>query len=206
MDTKTLMSVAEFDRLAEPDELSYELDEGELVVMTKPRPLHNKIAERLFRALDRYLEAHPVGEVLIFEYLFVLGPTIKRAPDVSFLRSERAKQIDPNADIPGAPDLAVEVLSPNDTASAMRRKIRQYFAAGAQCVWIVYPETREVEVWKQPSKAKVVFRKPTFWTRPICSLASPFASARFSPDPHSDSSVFQYCAAHPLRLLWAFPK
>ena len=59
MDAKALMSVEEFDRLEEPDELSYELDEGELVVMTKPRPLHNRIAERLFRALDRYLETHP---------------------------------------------------------------------------------------------------------------------------------------------------
>ena len=159
MDAKTLMSVEEFDRLAEPDELSYELDEGELVVMTKPRPLHNRIAERLFRALDRYLETYPVGEVFIFEYLFVLGPTTKRAPDVSFLRPERAKQIDPNVDIPGAPDLAVEVLSPTDTVSAMRRKIRQYFAAGTQCVWIVYPETREVEIWKQPSQPQKVLQE-----------------------------------------------
>ena len=159
MDAKTLMSVEEFDRLAEPDELSYELDEGELVVMTKPRPLHNRIAERLFRALDRYLETYPIGEVFIFEYLFVLGPTIKRAPDVSFLRSERAKKIDPHVDIPGAPDLAVEVLSPTDTVSAMRRKIRQYFAAGTQCVWIVYPETREVEIWKQPSQPQKVLQE-----------------------------------------------
>jgi len=159
MDAKTLISVEEFDRLEEPDELSYELDEGELVVMTKPRPLHNRIAERLYRALSRYLESHQVGEAFIFEYLFVLGPNIKRAPDVSFLRAERANQIDPNADIPGAPDLAVEVLSPNDTVSAVRRKIRQYFAAGAQCVWIVYPETREVEVWREASKPQIVLQE-----------------------------------------------
>jgi len=159
MGAKTLMSVEEFDRLEEPDELSYELDEGELVVMTKPRPLHNRIAERLYRALSRYLESHQVGEAFIFEYLFVLGPNIKRAPDVSFLRAERANQIDPNADIPGAPDLAVEVLSPNDTVSAVRRKIRQYFAAGAQCVWIVYPETREVEVWREASKPQIVLQE-----------------------------------------------
>ena len=160
MNAKTLMSVEEFDRLAEPDELSYELDEGELVVMTKPRPLHNRIAERLFRALDRYLETYPVGEVFIFEYLFVLGPTIKRAPDVSFLRSERAQRIDPNVDIPGAPDLAVEGLSPNDTgiwhaaqdSPVLRRRIAQY-------VWIVYPETREVEVWKQPSQPQKVLQQ-----------------------------------------------
>jgi Uma2 family endonuclease len=159
MGAKTLMSVEEFDRLEEPDEMSYELDEGELVVMTKPWPLHNRIAERLFRALDRYLEKHPVGEVLIFDYLFVLGPNIKRAPDVSFLRAERAKQIDPNTDIPGAPDLAVEVVSPSDTVFAMRRKIRQYFAAGAQCVWVVYPETREVEVWREAAKPRIVLQE-----------------------------------------------
>jgi len=159
MGAKTLISVEEFDRLEEPDELGYELDEGELIVMTKPRPVHNRIAARLFRALDRYLEAHPVGEVFNPDNLFVLGPNIKRAPDVSFLRAERAKQIDPNADIPAAPDIAIEVLSPTDTMLAMRRKIRQYFAAGAQCVWIVYPETREVEVWKQPSQPQTLLQE-----------------------------------------------
>ena len=159
MGAKTLMSVEEFDRLEEPDDLGYELDEGELVVMTKPRPLHNRIAVRLFRALDRYLENNPVGEVFNPDNLYVLGPNTKRAPDVSFLRSERAKPIDHNADIPGAPDLAVEVLSPNDTVLAIRRKIRQYFAAGAQCVWIVYPETREVEVRKQPSQPQKVLQE-----------------------------------------------
>src|SRR5689334_22080749 len=166
MDAKTLISVEAFDRLEEPDELSYELDEGELVVMTKPRPLHNRIAERLFRALDRYLESHPVGEALIFEYLFVLGPNIKRASVVSFLRAERAKQIDPNADIPGAPDLAVEVLSPTDTVSAMRRKIRQYFADGAQYVWVVYPDTREVEVWHEAARPQVVLQDTDFLEAP----------------------------------------
>ena len=159
MGAKTLITVGDFDRLEEPDELDYELDEGELVVMTKPRPLHNRIAERVFRALDRYLESHPVGEAFIFEYLFVLSPSTKRAPDVSFLRAERAKKIDPNADIPGAPDLAVEVLSPTDTVTAMRRKIRQYFSAGAQCVWIVYPETREVEVWLEAARPQAVLQE-----------------------------------------------
>jgi Uma2 family endonuclease len=159
MGTKTLMSVGEFDRLEEPDELSYELDEGELVVMTKPRPLHNRIAGNLYFELRVYLKTHPVGEVFNPDTLFVLGPNIKRAPDVSFLRAERVKQIDPNTDIPGAPDIAVEVLSPSDTVSAMRRKIRQYFAAGAQCVWVVYPETREVEVWREAAKPQIVLQE-----------------------------------------------
>ncbi|HLM98925.1 MAG TPA: Uma2 family endonuclease [Bryobacteraceae bacterium] len=159
MGTKTLVSVEEFDRLEEPDELSYELDEGELVVMTKPRPLHNRVVANLDFELRTYLKTHPVGEVFNPDNLFVLGPNIKRAPDVSFLRAERAKQIDADADIPGAPDLAIEVLSPSDTASAMRRKIRQYFSAGAQCVWVVYPETREVEVWREASRPQIVLQE-----------------------------------------------
>jgi Uma2 family endonuclease len=159
MDAKTLMSVEDFDRLEEPDELSYELDEGELVVMTKPRPLHNRIVANVDYELRAYLKTHPVGEVFNPDNLFVLGPNTKRAPDVSFLRAERASQIDPNADIPGAPDLAVEVVSPNDTAFAMRRKVRHYFAAGAQYVWVVYPETREVEIWREAARPQVVLQE-----------------------------------------------
>ena len=41
----------------------------------------------------------------------------------------------------------------------MRRKIRQYFAAGAQCVWVVYPETREVEVWREATPAQIVLQE-----------------------------------------------
>ena len=41
----------------------------------------------------------------------------------------------------------------------MRRKIRQYFAAGALYVWVVYPETREVEVWREPARAQVVLQE-----------------------------------------------
>jgi Uma2 family endonuclease len=159
MGLKTLMSVEEFDRLEEPDELNYELDGGELVVMTKPQPLHNRIVARLFRALDRHLENHPVGEVFMPEVLYILGPNTKRAPDVSFLRGERAQKIDPSLDVPGAPDIAVEVLSPTDTVAAVRREIRQYLAAGALYVWVVYPETREVEVWREPARAQVALQE-----------------------------------------------
>jgi Uma2 family endonuclease len=126
MGAKTLISVEAFDRLEEPDELSYELDEGELVVMTKPRPLHNRIVANL----------------------------------------EYELRADPNADIPGAPDLAVEVLSPTDTVSAMRRTIRQYFAAGAQYVWVVYPDTREVEVWREAARPQVVLQETDFLEPP----------------------------------------
>ena len=112
MGAKTLMTAEEFDRLEESDEFRYELDEGELIVMTKPRPLHNRIALKLTSFLLRYIEENPVGEVMNSDNMYVLGPNTRRAPDVSFLRKERAAAIDPAKDIEGAPDLAIEVLSP----------------------------------------------------------------------------------------------
>ncbi len=151
MSTKTLISVAEFDRLVEPDDLRYELDEGELIEMTRPRVGHNRVVMKMTRVLLLYLQANPGGELFSSDNLFVLGPTIKRAPDLSFILAERASKIDPAKDVPGAPDLAIEVLSPSDKAAAMRRKVKQYFAAGCELVWLVYPASQEVEVWESAS-------------------------------------------------------
>ena len=148
MSTKTLISVAEFDRLVEPDELRYELDEGELIEMTRPRVGHNRVVMRMTQIFLQYLLKHPVGELFTPDNLFVLGPATKRAPDLSFILADRASKIDPSKDVQGAPDLAIEVLSPSDKAAAMRRKVKQYFAAGARTVWLVYPASREVEVWE----------------------------------------------------------
>lgn len=151
MSTKTLISVSEFDRLIEPDDLRYELDEGELIEMTRPRIGHKRVVMKMTQVFIQYLLKNPVGELFTSDNLFVLGPTTKRAPDLSFILADRASKIDPSKDIEGAPDLAIEVLSPSDRAAAMRRKMKQYFAAGASAVWLVYPATREVEVWESAS-------------------------------------------------------
>jgi Uma2 family endonuclease len=149
--TKTLISVAEFDRLEERDDLRYELDGGELIEITKPHVGHNRVVMKLTRAFLQYLETNPAGELFTTDNLYVLGPTTRRIPDLSFLIADRASKVDPAKHLEGAPDLAIEVLSPSDQAAAMRRKMKQYFAAGARVVWVVYPELREVEVWESAS-------------------------------------------------------
>ena len=115
--------------------------------MVKPRyQPHNRIVMKITGALLAYLGKNPIGEVLTSDNLFVLGPNTKRIPDLSFMTTERVRQIQPDKDIEGAPDLAIEVLSPSDTVTAMRRKVKQYFAAGSRAVWLVYPESREIEI------------------------------------------------------------
>lgn len=143
-----MITVEEFDRLAE-EEFRYELDEGELITMTKPRAVHARIERRLVVALQSYLDRNPVGEVFGADILFVLAPRIKRGPDVSVV----FRTFDPRQEIQGAPELAVEILSPSNREKAMRRKIAQYFAAGCKLLWIVDSEAQTVEIWKNPSGA-----------------------------------------------------
>jgi Uma2 family endonuclease len=144
MGARTLLSAADFLRLPPQEGKKFELDEGELVEMTLPTYQHNRVVRRVLQFLDRYLESHPAGEVFAPDAGYILSqdPATLRGPDVSFLRAERARLIDPKASaFQGAPDLAIEVVSPSDSARDLQRKVTQYMAAGAHAVWIVYPDS-----------------------------------------------------------------
>ena len=148
MSTKTLLTLADFEKLQPPDGLRYELDEGELVTMTFPRPEHNRVVKQVFLLLHDFLEAHPLGELFFPDTGFVLSrePVTLRGPDLSFLRADRARRVDPKPDIDGAPDLVIEVVSPTDSAQDLNRKVHQYLHSGAQEVWVAHPDTREIYV------------------------------------------------------------
>jgi len=154
MSAKTLISVEDFDRLEE-EEFRYELDEGELITMTRPCVIDARIARELLFALQRYFEAHPIGEALGGNLLFVLGPATKRAPAVSVLM----RAIDPDQEIQGAPEIAAEILSPSNTKREMKRKLGQFFATGCKLAWIIDPKTRTVEVWESAVGASRTLRE-----------------------------------------------
>lgn len=123
MSAKTVISVQEFDRLMEPDELRYERDKGELIEIRRPRyEPHNRIVMTIARALLEYVARHPIGDVLMSDNLFIMGPNTKRAPDLSFMNRDRMGRIEAGKDIEGAPDLTIEIMSPSDTEAAMQRK------------------------------------------------------------------------------------
>jgi Uma2 family endonuclease len=157
MAAKTLLTLKEFNEL--PDNgVRYELDEGELAPMTFPRPKYQRVAKRILIVLERYLERHPIGEAFLSDTGFVLSenPATLRGPDVSFLGAKRVEDVDPNSDIPGAPDLAVEVVSPSDSAAELTRKVNQYLKAGSHTVWVVYPDERQVLVFERSGIVRIV--------------------------------------------------
>lgn len=134
-----------------PDEgFKYELVEGRLVALTHAGAQHGGLTMCLGSALYRFVEQHDLGVVLAAETGFQLAhdPDTVRAPDVSFVRKERL----PKAGLPagywqGPPDLAVEVMSPNDSTPAIERKVREYLRQGVRLVWVVVPRKRAVAVY-----------------------------------------------------------
>jgi Uma2 family endonuclease len=152
--TRTLMTVAEFEKLPDDGNL-HELDEGELIVMPPPGLRHGMIQRAVAVALDQAARKAGSGIVLT-ECGFRLAPDVVQAPDVVFIREEqRTKITDRYGDF--APDLAVEILSPEDSAARLQRKIARYLAAGTSVVWVLDPDSLTVNVYQKPG----VFRTLT---------------------------------------------
>jgi len=145
--TKTLLTIEQFDRLPVKEGIHYELSEGEVVTMTEPMPRHNWVRDNIAAALRDIAHPRHLGRVFL-ETGYQLSPDTVRIPDVSFVPADRMQGIDLDKRIQGAPALAIEVVSPSDLAAELRQKVKQYLAAGAQAVWVVYPNTREVEVFR----------------------------------------------------------
>ncbi|HWZ44102.1 MAG TPA: Uma2 family endonuclease [Candidatus Saccharimonadales bacterium] len=147
MSTTSKISFEEFQKLqaAADETVRYELDGGDLIVTPSPTPWHNIVAFRLMRALSAFVNTHDLG-LTIAETDFRL-PLAVRKPDVAFIPNGRVGELDlHHTPIEGAPTLAVEVISPGNSAVDVRKKLTQYLAAGAEAVWLVYPDLRLIEI------------------------------------------------------------
>jgi len=134
------------DYLAMRDEYPrYELLEGELIEMVSPTARHQRILRRLVRVLDVYCEAQNLGEIFIAPLDVILSPTVVVQPDILFIsKARRAELIGER--ITGAPDLAIEILSPATSARDFNQKRKLYARHGIQEYWIVDPDDETIEV------------------------------------------------------------
>jgi Uma2 family endonuclease len=146
MSVTAKLTFEEFQDLPEQEGVHFELDEGELLMEASPAARHNLIRQRIALTLMTYAEAHGLG-IVLEEMDFRLAEKTVRNPDVAFVTAEHLKSIDlDRSPIDGAPALAVEVISPTNTAHDTVKKTHQYLGAGCRFVWIVYPALRLVEV------------------------------------------------------------
>ena len=137
------------DLLHIPDDGSHcELVEGRLIRMSPPGSVHGAIATQLAAALINWVDQHDLGQVFVETgFHLAVDPDTVRAPDVSFVEKRRIPPSGlPRAYWRGAPDLAIEVLSPDDSAAEVDEKVREYLDRGTQAIWVVDPDARTVTV------------------------------------------------------------
>jgi Uma2 family endonuclease len=94
-------------------------------------------------------------------FLIARDPDTVRAPDVASIRAERLTDGVPVGFFQGAPDLAVEIVSPGDRASELMAKVQDWLGAGSCVVWVVDPETRAVSVYRSRTDIVVPTRSDT---------------------------------------------
>lgn len=153
--TKTLITAEQFFEMSLPDVRS-ELVDGEVVQMSPPGFEHADISARLIELL-RSLIPRTVGKV-VSELGFILkrNPDLVRAPDVAFISRKNLEAHGRTRKFwPGPPDLAVEVLSPEDRAGEVLRKVGEYLEAGTGLVWVVDPEGRNVTSYRSLNQVRV---------------------------------------------------
>jgi Uma2 family endonuclease len=135
-----------------------ELIAGELVMMSPAGFDHGRFAINVGNALANFTKARSLGVVVSAEAGFHIArdPDTVRVPDVAFVRADRIPPGGVKGFFQGAPDLAVEVVSPGDRASEVMAKARDWLQAGCAMVWVVDPETRTVSVYCSRSEISVL--------------------------------------------------
>ena len=158
MSTKTLLTGEDLWKIV-ADGSRYELSKGELLPMTPVGMRHGAVVSNLDRLLATYAKDNNLGLVgPEIGFRLARNPDTLRAPDVAFISKERLEKAggipEKFADFP--PDLAVEVLSPEDTVSEIQKNVEEYLAGSVPMVWIVDPANQRVTVYRSLQDIKIL--------------------------------------------------
>lgn len=136
-----------------PEGGKMELVDGKVVTMSPVGRRHGLVAGRLDRVLGAFVDEHQLGEVGVeVGFRLIPGREIVRAPNVHWVSAERVRGMSDEGFYDGCPDLAVEVVSPEDRTASVDAKVQQYLSAGTRRVWVVRPQSKSVTVY-QPGEA-----------------------------------------------------
>jgi len=138
--TAVSTSRAEYDALTAAGE-RLEYDEGQIIEMPNNDSLHDVIKGTLVCALIRQL---PKSVFAASEITFEIAPNKIRHPGVALLLKKPAGVA--GRKLTGSPDLAIEVVSPNENALDLHAKVHLYLQHGARAVWVVWPDMKVVDI------------------------------------------------------------
>jgi Uma2 family endonuclease len=128
----------------------YEIVNGELVDMGNSGALHGYICSLLLVALGSYIVPKKLGVILDSSTAFKMKNGNRRSPDIAFFAKERLQGMKtlPSGYLEGAPDLAIEVLSPRNTIEEIDNKLVEYFENGSRLVWVISPTQQYVLIYR----------------------------------------------------------
>ncbi len=166
-------------------EKEYEIVNGQPEEKDMAGARHSRIGTRLIGRLQPFVETHELGEIYGPDATFTIG-TNHRLPDVSFVAAAR---IPPEGDPEGiweiAPDLAVEVVSPNDIWEKVHGKVLEYFTAGVKQVWLVSPEYKNVFVFDSPTHTTILSESDDLLSEQLLPSFRCPVSDLFKPPKHA---------------------
>ena len=152
------MKTAEQLSLMPDDGNRYELIEGELIMMSPAGGRHGRIAARFNKLLAIHVDDHELGATFAAEtgFLIAQNPDTVRAPDGAFVKQEKMEtQVDDSGFLPFAPDLAAEVVSPNDSFASVETKAFTWLDAGTQLVLILEPESKTAHLYRSRTEIAI---------------------------------------------------
>jgi Uma2 family endonuclease len=140
-----------------------ELVEGEIIMLSATGWRHGDFELQAGYALKSFVGERNLGKVLVGEVGIYTGrnPDTVRGADVIFISHARLAQAKSASFLDVAPELVVEVLSPDDRWMDVQRKLNEYFAIGVVRVWLVDPSTRSVSVYRTPTEMRIVSTRDT---------------------------------------------
>lgn len=161
MNSETIPRVSTAEELLKlsNDGWRYELIRGGLRKMSPAGGEHGVVAMRIGSRLDQAVSVNRLGLVLAAETGFLLerDPDTVRAPDVAFVSRNRIPSDGlPKGYWPGAPDLAVEVVSPNDAPQEVEEKVAAWLRGGASEVWVIDPVSRSVAIHGRSDRHEIL--------------------------------------------------
>jgi Uma2 family endonuclease len=153
-----IYTIEEYERLPDDDRFRTELVRGRLVREPPPGEEHGWLQVRFGRYLDEYVEQQGLGLVVAETgYRLVEHPGTVRGPDLSFVSQARLTGGYPVRRFrSGAPDLAVEIVSPASRSRDLVEKVHEYLDAGARLVWVVNPVRRTITVYRSRTQIHVL--------------------------------------------------
>jgi Uma2 family endonuclease len=163
-------------RRMEDDGRRYEVLEGTLIMAPAPNRFHQAISRNLCRILYGHLHRRPIGKAYDAPFDVYLDEETVVQPDFVFVAAQSKAKLIPEG-VEGAPDLVVEILSPATSARDLGVKRRLYARAGVRELWILSPETRQLQVYL-PEKdathpARILLEDESYETQLLPGLTLP---------------------------------